>query len=51
MTEPLTDGAAPTFTQDLRHIAALAWPVFVGQAAVLAFSTIDTLLLARHSFR
>ncbi|WP_298234661.1 MATE family efflux transporter [uncultured Azohydromonas sp.] len=47
----MTDGAAPTFKQDLRHIAALAWPVFVGQAAVLAFSTIDTLLLARHDAR
>lgn len=32
-----------------RRIAPLAWPVFVGQLAVLAFSTIDTILLARHS--
>lgn len=33
----------------LRRIAPLAWPVFVGQIAVLAFSTVDTLLLARFS--
>ena len=33
----------------LRRIAPLAWPVFVGQIAVLAFSTTDTVLLARHS--
>ncbi|MDN3921860.1 MATE family efflux transporter [Roseateles violae] len=33
----------------LRRIAPLAWPVFVGQLAVLAFSTIDTMLIARHS--
>jgi multidrug resistance protein, MATE family len=31
----------------LRRIAPLAWPVFVGQVAVLAFSTIDTVLVAR----
>lgn len=30
-----------------RRIAHLAWPVLVGQLAVLAFSTIDTILLAR----
>ncbi|MET0517537.1 MAG: MATE family efflux transporter [Burkholderiaceae bacterium] len=33
----------------LRRIAPLAWPVFVGQLAVLAFSTIDTMLVARYS--
>jgi multidrug resistance protein, MATE family len=31
------------------RIAPIAWPVFVGQVAVLAFSTADTLLAARHS--
>ena len=30
-----------------RRIAPLAWPVFVGQVAVLAFSTIDTVMVAR----
>jgi MATE family multidrug resistance protein len=32
-----------------RRIAVLAWPVLVGQLAVLAFSTVDTLLIARYS--
>ena len=32
-----------------RRIAALAWPVLVGQLSVVAFGTIDTLLVARHS--
>ncbi|MFM2066708.1 MAG: hypothetical protein RLZZ584_1617 [Pseudomonadota bacterium] len=31
-----------------RRIVPLAWPVMVGQLAVLAFSTLDTLLVARH---
>ena len=30
-----------------RHIVPLAWPVLVGQLAVLAFSTIDTVMAAR----
>lgn len=30
-----------------RRILPLAWPVFVGQVSVLAFGTIDTLLVAR----
>lgn len=34
---------------DLRRIAPLAWPVFVGQVSVLAFSTVDTVLVARHA--
>lgn len=37
------------FTTDVRRIVPLAWPVFVGQVAVLAFSTIDTVLVGRHS--
>ncbi len=36
-----------TFGQDSRRILQLAWPVLVGQLAVLAFGTIDTVLLAR----
>lgn len=32
-----------------RHIAPLAWPVFIGQISVLAFGTVDTLLVARAS--
>lgn len=34
---------------NLRRIAPLAWPVFVGQMAVLGFGTVDTVLVARHS--
>lgn len=34
---------------DLRRIAPLAWPVFVGQVSVLAFSTVDTVVVARHA--
>ena len=30
-----------------RRILPLAWPVFIGQMSVLAFATIDTLLVAR----
>ena len=33
----------------VRRIAPLAWPVFVGQIAVLAFSTVDTVMVARTS--
>lgn len=34
---------------DLRRILHLAWPMFVGQLAVVGFSTVDTLLVARAS--
>lgn len=40
---------ASSFFADARRIVRLAWPVFIGQLAVLAFGTIDTLLVARHS--
>jgi len=33
--------------QGARRLAPLAWPVFVGQVAVLAFGTIDTVMVAR----
>jgi multidrug resistance protein, MATE family len=38
-----------TWADSARRIVPLAWPVFVGQLAVLAFGTIDTLLVARAS--
>ena len=38
---------ARAFGQDSQEILKLAWPVLVGQLAVLAFGTIDTVLLAR----
>lgn len=34
---------------DARRIAALAWPVFIGQVAVLGFATADTVIVARRS--
>ncbi len=37
------------FGQSVRRIAHLAWPVFIGQVAVLAFGTVDTLVAARVS--
>jgi MATE family multidrug resistance protein len=39
----------PGLLHDARRIAALAWPLFVGQLAVLAFSTVDTVMTARSS--
>ena len=33
----------------VQRIVPLAWPVFIGQVAVLGFGTIDTVLVARHS--
>ena len=41
--------AARPRADSARRIAPLAWPVFVGQIAVLAFSTVDTVLVARYS--
>jgi multidrug resistance protein, MATE family len=38
-----------TWVDSARRIVPLAWPVFIGQLAVLAFGTIDTLLVARTS--
>ncbi len=38
-----------SFGASVRRIAPLAWPVFVGQVAVLAFATIDTLLAGRYA--
>ncbi len=38
-----------TLAATARRIAPLAWPVFIGQLSVLAFATIDTILVARAS--
>ena len=38
-----------TLWASARRIAPIAWPVFIGQIAVLAFSTTDTVFVARHS--
>ncbi len=44
-------GAAPgrSLRHSVQRIVPLAWPVFIGQLAVLGFGTIDTVLVARHS--
>ena len=39
----------PTLLHSARRIAPLAWPVFIGQVAVLAFSTVDTIMVARYA--
>lgn len=46
---PASTAAPTTLAHDARRIAELAWPVFVGQLAVLAFGTVDTVLVARYS--
>jgi MATE family multidrug resistance protein len=38
---------AAKLASSAKRIAPLAWPVFVGQVAVLAFSTVDTMMAAR----
>ena len=37
------------FAHSVRRIVPMAWPVFIGQVAVLGFATVDTVLVARHS--
>ena len=53
MTVPPSNAPAPwpagALRFDARRILSLAWPVLVGQLAVLGFSTVDTVLVARHS--
>jgi len=44
-----TASRASPWRNDARHIAVLAWPVLVGQLAVLGFATVDTVLVGRHS--
>ena len=39
----------PSLKQSARRLLPLAWPVFIGQIAVLAFSTVDTVMVARAS--
>jgi len=37
------------FRASVQRIVPLAWPVFIGQVAVLGFGTVDTVLMARRS--
>jgi multidrug resistance protein, MATE family len=45
----LSGDAAVTVRASVARIVPLAWPVLVGQVAVLMFATVDTILVARHS--
>ena len=45
----MSASSAVSLRTSAARIARLAWPVFIGQLSVLAFSTVDTLLVARHS--
>lgn len=50
--DPSQGGPSPadhSLGDSVRRIAALAWPVLIGQLSVLAFSTVDTLLVARYA--
>ena len=40
---------AGRWRDSLRRIAPLAWPVLIGQLSVVAFGTVDTLLVARFA--
>ena len=42
-------GRAGAWRADVARIVPLAWPVLVGQVAVLMFATVDTVLVARYS--
>lgn len=45
----MADARRQAWLKDARAILRLAWPVFVGQLAVLGFSTVDTVLAGRVS--
>jgi MATE family multidrug resistance protein len=34
---------------DMRKIAGLAWPVLIGQLAIIAFGVMDTVMVGRYS--
>lgn len=48
MASPAGGQPAPTASRT-RRLAGLAWPVFIGQVSVVAFGTVDTFFVARHS--
>jgi MATE family multidrug resistance protein len=43
---PVTQ-ALPSFGHSVRRLLPLAWPVFVGQLAVMAISVVDTVMMGR----
>src|SRR3954471_24249572 len=44
-----TPSSTTNMWRDVRKIAALAWPVLIGQLAVIAFGVIDTAMVGRFS--
>ena len=46
MTDATASGPPSSLT---RRVAALAWPILIGQLAVIANGVIDTMMTARHS--
>jgi len=46
---PDASNTPDTMWQDLKRIAALAWPVLIGQLAVIAFGVMDTAMVGRAS--
>jgi len=52
LSVPAADGAWParaSWRDSAARILPLAWPVFIAQLAVVAFGTVDTLLVARYA--
>ena len=53
MNPPTLPASSPhtagRWSTSLRRIAPLAWPVLIGQLSVVAFGTVDTLLVARFA--
>lgn len=47
--EPAAGDRRAALLDSARHIVSLAWPVFVAQLAVVAFGTVDTVLVARYA--
>jgi MATE family multidrug resistance protein len=46
---PGTTTARHSLRDSARRLLPLAWPVFIGQVSVLAFATVDTVLVARYA--
>src|SRR6185312_14080042 len=44
-----SDTPAVAMFADIRKIAVLAWPVLIGQLAIIAFGVIDTAMVGRYS--
>ncbi len=49
MSTTLAASATPGWRDSAARILPLAWPVFIAQLAVIAFGTLDTLLVARYA--